>query len=234
MRSVVLVAALFLCLSTAPGQAGGGLRTRAPIFNVVGETIPIILENKSDEPIEMTRAWNIFAARSESNVPIATYHWTAEEATIPPGDKRVWKWAQHAGCFGACDQPFVGDRVMPGPYRVQVESVVRSHIGQFFQVGFDHLEGETFTVFVNRADDIEAMTAEAAAEDKTQMVTGIVRDARRYNSPWEFTMGPGSIILAEVSVEVCDADPYYVQDHKRSWMGERWCPWSSYVAAVGR
>jgi hypothetical protein len=108
-------------------------------------------------------------------------------------------------------------------------------IGQFFQVGFDHLsEEERFTVFVNRANDIEQMTAEAEAQDKTLMVTGIVRKTAPYNDPWTISMGPGSIVLAEVSIEVCDADPYYVQDHRRAWLGDRWCPWSSYVAAVGR
>jgi hypothetical protein len=47
-------------------------------------------------------------------------------------------------------------------------------------------------------------------------------------------MGPSSIVLGEVFVEVCDGDPNYVERHRREWLGERWCPWSSYVKREGR
>jgi hypothetical protein len=41
-------------------------------------------------------------------------------------------------------------------------------------------------------------------------------------------------VLGEVFIEVCDAAPRYVERHKKAWLGERWCPWSSYVSKTGR
>jgi hypothetical protein len=78
------------------------------------------------------------------------------------------------------------------------------------------------------------MRREAAAEDKTLIVSGIVRDAARYNPDWSYTMGPGTIVLGEVFTEVCDANPNHVENNRRAWMGQRWCPWSSYVEREDR
>ena len=225
---VVLILALALPAGAAPST-----KLRAPLFNVAGSLVEVVFTNTSDDPVEMPGVWYIGRARTDET--IATYHWTDEERTVAPGTSRIWMWDQNEGCFGACPEPSAGAPVAPGPYVLAVGGRQRRlQIGQFFRIGFDHLsEDETFTVFVNRADDIEQMTVEASAEDKTLMVTGIVRDGRRYNAQWNFTMGPGSIVLAEVSIEVCDGDPYYVQDHRRQWLGDRWCPWSSYVARAG-
>jgi hypothetical protein len=223
-------------LLPVPAGADGRLRSDVERVNVIGDPVSIVLVNSSDEVITMGDTWTIESVRRGQEV--ATYCWLRSDRKLAPGERRVWTWDQREDSYGYCAQSHAGAQVSPGPYRVTfggLDIARRIHVGQLFQVGFDHLaEEETFTVFVNRANDIEQMTAEAESEEKTLMVTGIVRDARRYNSRWNFTMGPGSIVPAEVSIEVCDADPYYVQDHKRQWMGDRWCPWSSYVAAVGR
>jgi hypothetical protein len=78
------------------------------------------------------------------------------------------------------------------------------------------------------------METEAAAEEKTLIVSGVVRRPQRYNPDWRFAMRSGSIVLGEVFIEVCDGSPKYVQRHRSEWLGERWCPWSSYVEKVGR
>ena len=89
-----------------------------------------------------------------------------------------------------------------------------------------------FTVFSNRADVVEQMRAELERpQEERQIVAGVVK-ARRpgYNADWEFILGPRSIFLGEVFMEVCDGSPYYVEKHRAEWRGQQWCPWSSYVA----
>ncbi|MFN2388618.1 MAG: hypothetical protein ABR575_03290 [Actinomycetota bacterium] len=61
-----------------------------------------------------------------------------------------------------------------------------------------------------------------------------MRRGRPYNPAWSYTVGPSSIFVGEVFVEVCDASPEYVEENRREWLGEQWCPWSSNVQAVGR
>ena len=67
-----------------------------------------------------------------------------------------------------------------------------------------------------------------------RIVSGIVRAKRPFNQPWSYTMGPQSIVLGQAFIEVCDASPTYVENHRADWLGQRWCPWSSYVKHAGR
>jgi hypothetical protein len=55
-----------------------------------------------------------------------------------------------------------------------------------------------------------------------------------YNQPWSYKMGSRSIVLGEAFIEVCDASPTSVENHREDWLGKRWCPWSSYVKRAGR
>jgi len=234
MRIRTGVTAALILLIVLPAAAAPRAKVLAPRFNVLGTTVEIVFTNVSDEPVLMAGTWRIGRARTDQTM--ATYRWAEGERMVAPGASRRWAWDQREGCTGECSKTSVGEQVEPGPYVVAIGGRRRAfQVGQFFQIGFDHLpEDETLTVFVNRSDDIAEMTSEADAQDKTLIVSGIVRKGRDYNRPWTITMGPGSIVLGEVFVEVCDADPYQVQDYRRSWLGERWCPWSSYVAAVGR
>jgi hypothetical protein len=77
------------------------------------------------------------------------------------------------------------------------------------------------------------MTAQANSDEKTLIVSGIVRRQVLYNSRWDFSMGHRSIELGEVFIEVCDGAPRYVQRHRDEWFGQRWCPWSSFVKRIG-
>ncbi|MGH2806165.1 MAG: hypothetical protein ACRDKT_02700, partial [Actinomycetota bacterium] len=108
-------------------------------------------------------------------------------------------------------------------------------IGSYFTLAFREREHLSFVVYVARQRPIERMMQEAESEEKTLIVGGTVRRGQApYNTDWSYTMGPRSIRLGEVWVEVCDAAPGYVQRHLDDWVGEAWCPWSSYVAAAGQ
>ncbi len=82
-------------------------------------------------------------------------------------------------------------------------------------------------------DTIADFREQAAAEEKTKHATGTVAGRRSYNPDWSYTLRPGTLALAEVSIEVCDGNPRYVEKHRKDWMGEQWCPWSSYVKREG-
>ena len=48
-----------------------------------------------------------------------------------------------------------------------------------------------------------------------------------YNCGWAWRMNPASITFAEVTIEVCDATPSYVQDNCSSFPNGQYCPWSA-------
>jgi hypothetical protein len=47
-----------------------------------------------------------------------------------------------------------------------------------------------------------------------------------WNCPWTFHQDPASITFAELTIEVCDGTPSYVQDHCADF-ANGYCPWSA-------
>lgn len=204
-----------------------------------GTIVTLTLHNGTGEDITMENPWVIENRRTGDTESI--YIWPEDQLVVAPGDDRVWRWEQNdGGCYGQCENVQYGEAVGASRYL----GIARTSAGDFgapfdvgehFTLGFTSRPNIEFVVYVNRPDDVDAMRAEVDrdAEDK-QIVSGIVKRGRRYNPDWNFSMAPGSIVLGDVFIEVCDASPYYVQRHRSEWLGERWCPWSSYVEKVGR
>jgi hypothetical protein len=106
--------------------------------------------------------------------------------------------------------------------------------GAFFTLGFRG-SGQTFVVLVRERQAIRGLRADLSKPRRERrIVSGIVRRGRPYNQPWSYAMGPRSIVLGQVFIEVCDASPTYVESRRADWLGRRWCPWSSYVKRAGR
>lgn len=204
-----------------------------------GVLVTLTLHNGTGESLTMENPWVIENRHTGDTESV--YIWPDEELVLGPGEDRVWRWEQNdGGCHGQCENVQYGDPVGPGKYLAIAHTTAGEFaapfdIGEFFTLGFTSRPNIDFVVYVNTPGEVAQMRAEAAAspEDK-RIVSGIVRRGQRYNREWNFTMGPASIVLGDVFIEVCDGNPYYVQRHRDEWLGERWCPWSSYVEKVGR
>jgi hypothetical protein len=233
----LLVVALLLAGTAAPTSAGAGSDPGAEQRRYqIGEAITIRFENTTDQVIQMGEIWRIGAWQTDQEV--ATYWWPEEEQTVAPGEERVWTWHQLGpACYGTCQNVSPGEQVDAGKYVVLMDGLNVSDtflIGSYFTLRFRQREHLRFVVYVAKQPEIEQMVREARARKKTLIVGGIVRRGRApYNADWSYTMGPRSIELGEVWVEVCDGSPGYVQRHLRQWEGDMWCPWSSYVASAG-
>ncbi|MBA2725882.1 MAG: hypothetical protein H0U53_07830 [Actinobacteria bacterium] len=239
-KILMIVPALLLALSLSAGAVAPAdpqldsdrkrYRSEAPVT--------ITLLNQADYTLIFQSPWRIENSAGET---VSRFYWADGETELAPGEKRTWVWDQSpndCGSDGTCTD--IGGYVPAGRYTAIVETQdgpaeTRFLIGEYFTIGFSSRPKVRFVVFVATQQEIEQMRTEAAAEDKTLIVSGIVRPGRRgYNPDWKFTMGPRSIALGEVFIEVCDGSPYYVQKHRDEWRGQRWCPWSSYVKRVGR
>lgn len=241
MRKLVLLAvAATLAFGSSPAPAGADehvFELHLKRHHRPGAPVIAVLQNVSDERQRMDSPWTITRAKTEEVV--AQYHWTKGERWLAPGQTAIWEWDQRQGAYSTePSPPDEGERAGPGGYVLSVDDddprlTRRFQVGRFFTLGFEGRD-DTFVVFVNERKPIRLMKTQAEAEDKTMIVSGIVRGPARYNREWSYTMGPGSIVLGEVFVEVCDASPRYVERHRKQWLGERWCPWSSYVSKIGR
>ncbi|MGQ0641312.1 MAG: BP74-related protein [Gemmatimonadaceae bacterium] len=55
-----------------------------------------------------------------------------------------------------------------------------------------------------------------------------------FNSPWSWHLVPSSIEAPDVSIELCDGTPSYVEAQRDEWMRDvkQYCPWGAKVIAV--
>lgn len=241
MKRFAVIAALLMIVA-APGLASPVVAARfetTPGPEVLGGTVSITLVNEGTVPVTMGETWDLEYLDGDGS---AFYQWPEEERTLEPGDSRTWMWDQRINrCYGECVNVREGDPAPVGSYRVTttaggIEEMLVFNLGQFFTIGFRfHPEAE-FKVFVATAPEVDQMTTEAAKphDEKTLITSGFVRKGRpRFNPDWNFSMGARSVGLGEYFIEVCDASPYYIQENRDHWLGDRWCPWSSYVKRVG-
>ena len=238
-RTLGIIVLFVLAVSTAAPAAPLPMSEfKARRFNVLEDPVPIRLVNKGATTITMGKTWDLTYLDGDGT---AFYQWPDEQVHIAPGESRIWMWDQRVNaCYGECQNVREGDPAEAGRYEVTttvdgVEKTIEFNLGQYFTLGFRNREHLEFTVFVATQPEINQMFDEAHTDDDTDLITsGIVRGSRRYNPDWNFTMGPYSIVLGDMFIEVCDGSPRYVQRHRSEWMGERWCPWGSYIKRVGR
>lgn len=149
---------------------------------------------------------------------------------LPPGSEHLWTWV-HNGEAGRFVAHF---RTSAGTVTDDFE------LGTYFTISFrcadtDCAAVDPFVIWVREQGPIGELRADLERPElQRRIVSGIVGRTKPYNPAWSYSMGPASIVLGEVFAEVCDAHPDYVENHRRRWMGERWCPWSSFVSAEGR
>ena len=244
MKRLLAISVTLLVLATA-FPASGAAR---PVLlvgnsrNVMGTDVRITLVNRGDSPLTFENPWVV---RDSKGQPHGRFYWAEEsERTIAPGESRTWRWdgtPNSCGSDGACTD--VGGMSGADRYTATVKTSageVRASflMGRYFTLGFrcgeSDCDYDPFAVFVARHGAMRTMMHEARSSEPTQIVSGIVKGAKPYNSNWSYTMGPRTIVLGEVFTEVCDSNPRYVENHRRAWRGERWCPWSSYVKKIGR
>ncbi|WP_204630365.1 BP74-related protein [Dyella mobilis] len=89
---------------------------------------------------------------------------------------------------------------------------------------------------IKQAESIIACSKDPACRSKgLPHVSGtIVISSAPYNSRWGFHYEPKTIAFPDFSVEVCDANTSYVQEHLAEvgghfLPGNRWCPWGQRV-----
>ena len=60
----------------------------------------------------------------------------------------------------------------------------------------------------------------------------VVRDSPGVNKPWTWHIDPKTLQFADVTIEVCDGLPSYVED--RTVTSPDYCPWSAKVIKIER
>lgn len=105
---------------------------------------------------------------------------------------------------------------------------------------FSFADQQTTRIFVTSPEACRTIREIASGKRKDMIPNGLIIDDHPakspYDSRWSWHFQPDSIEMAEFTIEVCDATPTYVEEHRDEWFqGEgiaRWCPWSAHLVKI--
>ena len=100
---------------------------------------------------------------------------------------------------------------------------------------FTFADNKPVRTFVTDPETVLILLDIAAGRRKDGIPNGMILDDRPGKSPydpgWSWHFRPETVKMAEVTIEVCDATPTYIEEHMEEWFrGEkeaRWCGWSA-------
>jgi len=90
---------------------------------------------------------------------------------------------------------------------------------------------ETFTIELATPELVAHAEALLAGEDVASIPLGrVVRDDPGVNAPWSWHIDPATLEFADLTIEVCDGLPSYVEDGTVT--SPDFCPWSAELIAI--
>ncbi|QYH37151.1 hypothetical protein FFT87_07520 [Salinibacterium sp. M195] len=91
--------------------------------------------------------------------------------------------------------------------------------------------GEQYAIELATPELIEHAKRLLAGENLAAIPNGVViRGESSVNEPWSWHIDPATLEFANVTIEVCDGIPQYVEDEIVT--SDRFCPWSAQIVAV--
>lgn len=92
---------------------------------------------------------------------------------------------------------------------------------------------EEYRIELATPELVEHAEALLAGEDVASIPVGrVVRDDPGPNAPWSWHIDPTTLEFAEVTIEVCDGLPSYVEDGTVT--SPDYCPWSAEIVSIDR
>jgi hypothetical protein len=110
------------------------------------------------------------------------------------------------------------------------ENPIQGPNGQYFTV---QVENEQFTMYVTDPATIQAALENFQGKNNKFPIGQVAVGNGSINEPWNWHYIPETIRMTEVSVEVCDGKPSYVNAHLNDFLAAGYCPWAGKIIKVG-
>lgn len=101
-------------------------------------------------------------------------------------------------------------------------------------VTFD-VQGEQYRIFITNENTIDQVFALRAGESSAGIPSGkLLRGQVDYNEPWSWHIDSEDIVMAEVTIELCDGLPSHVEGNLDYWVDTvgRFCPWTAELVEI--
>ena len=113
-----------------------------------------------------------------------------------------------------------------------VAFLLRPPEGEFFVV---EVVGERFVLWITDAEAIRLAHENLEGHNRMHPSGELARGDGGFNHPWSWHLKPETVRMVEVSIELCDGRPSFVERDVEYWLGTvgRYCPWAGRIVALG-
>ena len=99
------------------------------------------------------------------------------------------------------------------------------------------VSGESFRVWFTDPTAIETVLLVRDGRSRATIPAGPLRRGSgpgAHNAPWSWHLDPADVRMAEVTIELCDGRPSYVQAHLDEFIATvgQYCPWGARLVAL--
>ena len=105
--------------------------------------------------------------------------------------------------------------------------------GMYFVVD---VVGERFTMLVVNPEAIKSALDNMNGLNNMHPIGVIDFGNGGFNAPWNWHYKPETVEMTDISTEVCDAEPHFVQENLDYWVNtvKYYCPWSARIISASQ
>jgi hypothetical protein len=95
------------------------------------------------------------------------------------------------------------------------------------------VDGERYSIFITNPQTIDQVIALSQGQSDAKIPNGLVVKGKvSYNLPWHWHIDSEHIYMAEMTIEINDGRPSYVEANLDSWAGRYFGPWGARLVFV--
>jgi hypothetical protein len=103
--------------------------------------------------------------------------------------------------------------------------------GKYFLVD---VNGERFIIYVTDPETIRLALENMEGKNSLFPMGELARGDDGFNKPWSWHLKPETVRMVEVSIELCDGTPSFVESELDYWLEtvRSYCPWRGRIIAA--
>ena len=97
------------------------------------------------------------------------------------------------------------------------------------------VQGERYSIFITNEQTIAQVYALWEGRSDARIPSGKLLEGQvSYNKPWHWHIDSQDIAMAEMTIELCDGIPSFVEANIDYWVNTvgRFCPWSASLVSI--
>ena len=93
---------------------------------------------------------------------------------------------------------------------------------------------EQFKAVVTQSKSMAYVLNYLSGHETKKVPNGKLLKVGEFNPGWSWHLDPDSIVFTDLSIELCDGRPTYIEEHEDDWLlsVKNYCPWSAVIESM--